>query len=133
MPFQSPSDGVLRGTIPLIAHRGLQVTCVGRSIQRRPAHAEVLGDVSAGVAIRFHPLRGGDVLGVGDLSRPPELGAVSARCRPLEGGALLTLLALAKQVSFLNIRDPHEPVHSPRNSPGRRVRYPSVTGESEFP
>jgi hypothetical protein len=41
--------------------------------------------------------------------------------------------ALAKQVSFLNIRDPHEPVHSARNSPGRRVRYPSVTGESEFP
>jgi hypothetical protein len=36
-------------------------------------------------------------------------------------------------VSFLNIRDPHEPVHSLRNSPGRRVRYPSVTGESGFP
>jgi hypothetical protein len=36
-------------------------------------------------------------------------------------------------VSFLNIWDPHEPVHSLRNSPGRRVRYPSVTGESEFP
>jgi hypothetical protein len=43
------------------------------------------------------------------------------------------LAALATQVSFLNIRDPYEPVHSPRNSPGRTVRYPSVTGESEFP
>jgi hypothetical protein len=37
-----------------------------------------------------------------------------------------------RQVSFLNIRDPQEPVHSPQNSPGRTVRFPSVTGESEF-
>jgi hypothetical protein len=42
------------------------------------------------------------------------------------------LAALASRVSFLNIRDPYEPVHSPRNGPGRRVRYPGVTGESEF-
>ena len=47
-------------------------------------------------------------------------------------GALVTLLALAKEVSFLNIRDPQEPVHSPQNSPGRTVRFHSVTGESEF-
>jgi len=51
---------------------------------------------------------------------------------PLEGGALVTLLALAKEVSFLNIRDRQEPVHSPQNSPGRTVRFPSATGESEF-
>jgi hypothetical protein len=46
--------------------------------------------------------------------------------------APLALFAPAKQVSFLNIRDPQEPVHSPQNSPGRTVRFPSVTGESEF-
>jgi hypothetical protein len=71
--------------------------------------------------------------GVVHLPRPTELGAVGVGCLTLEGSALLTLLALAKQVSFLNIWDPHKPVHSPRNSPGQRVRYPSVTGESEFP
>jgi hypothetical protein len=65
------------------------------------------------------------------LRGPPELGAVSPRCGPFEGGAFL--IALVKQVSFLNIWDPHEPVYNPRNSPGRRVRYPSVTGESGFP
>ncbi len=70
-------------------------------------------------------------------------GSSTFRCRPnlvqlarddaLSGALRLLLAGLVRQVSFLNIRDPHEPVHGPRNGPGRRVRYPSVTGESEFP
>lgn len=49
-----------------------------------------------------------------------------------EGAALRGQVALAMQVSFLNIPDTHEPIHSTQNSPGRRVRYPGVTTESEF-
>ena len=35
-------------------------------------------------------------------------------------------------VSFLNIRDRNKRFHIARSSPGRRVRYPSVTGDSAF-
>jgi hypothetical protein len=35
------------------------------------------------VAVGSHPLRGGNVIGVANLPRPPEPGAVAARCRPL--------------------------------------------------
>jgi hypothetical protein len=104
------------------------------AIQRRTADPKVFGDVLAGVPVGLHPLCSGDVLGIRDPSRPPELRAVGAGCLALEGGPLSpTLLALAKQVSYLNIWDPHEPVTRLRSGPGRRVRYPSVTGESEFP
>jgi hypothetical protein len=52
---------------------------------------------------------------------------------PLDGGSLLTLLALANQVSFLKIWDPQKPVQRTRNCPGGSVRYPSVAGEYECP
>jgi hypothetical protein len=42
----------------------------------------------------------GDVVDVGDLAGPPELGAVGAGGRPLQGGALLDQLAFVKQVYF---------------------------------
>ncbi len=102
------------------------------AVEHGAADPKVFGDVLGGVAVSLHPFRGGDVLGIGNLSRPPELGAVGAESLPLQRSTLFYQFTLAKQVSFLNIRDPHEPVHSLRNSPGRRVRYPSVTSESEF-
>jgi len=51
------------------------------SIQRRPAHAEVLGGVLGGVAILLHPLCGGDVLGRARQARviSKELGPAYAR------------------------------------------------------
>ena len=51
---------------------------------------------------------------------------------PASSGPLVTLLALAKQVSFLNIADLPGAGHQLSVSPGRAVRFPSVTGESEF-
>jgi hypothetical protein len=63
-------------------------------IQRRPADAEVLGDIPGGVPIGFHPSRGRDVGRVCDLSASPELGAVGTGGRPLEGGAFLDQFAL---------------------------------------
>jgi hypothetical protein len=42
-------------------------------VQRGPAHAEVLGDIPGRMTVDLHPPRGGDVVGVGHLLRPPEL------------------------------------------------------------
>jgi hypothetical protein len=44
----------------------------------------------------------------------------------------VTLLALAKQVSFLNIQDLRGRGCRHQIGAGRTVRFPSVTGESEF-
>ena len=71
------------------------------------------------------PVAGQELVGASGATK---LGAVSAGCVPLQGSSLLTLSPSPRKVSFLNIRDPHRPVHRARNSPGRRVRYPSVTG-----
>src|SRR5271155_566546 len=49
------------------------------SIQRRSADPEVLGDIPAGMTVGLHPLGGGDVFALRDLSGPPESDAVGAR------------------------------------------------------
>jgi len=69
----------LTGLVLLLAACGSSDSGGQVPIERGPAHAEVLGDVLAGVTIRLHPFGGGDVLGILDLSRPPEPGAVGAR------------------------------------------------------
>ena len=79
-----------------------------------------------------HLLGDDDMVAASTILVPLARDREIARWRPLEGGSPLTLIALAKDVSCLNIRDPHEPVRSPHNSPGQAVRFPSVTGESEF-
>jgi hypothetical protein len=84
-------------------------------VQRRPADPEILGDRLAGMAVELHPFRSADVLGVSDLSGPPEPGYVSARCAPLQGSSLLTLIALAKQGVISNV-----------------LRFSNVAAELEF-
>ena len=67
---------------PRSAARGWHLSlnqCVRQApVQGRSTDPEILRNVLAGVTVRLHPLRGGDVVGVVDLARPPELGAVGA-------------------------------------------------------
>ena len=72
------------------------------------------------------------MLAVVDLSRAPTFVPAGMRCGPLQGGSRVTLLALAKQLSSLKIADLSGAGHKFSVSPGRAVRFSSVTGESEF-
>jgi hypothetical protein len=52
---------------------------------------------------------------------------------PLEGGALVTPLALAKEVSFLKIADPSGAVpHAFRSEQVAESDFPVSQGESDF-
>jgi hypothetical protein len=83
--FFSYKTGDMMSTVPGAVGRGLcRSAFVQVPVQRRTGHIEILRYVVGDLAASLHPLCGGDVLGIVDLAGPPELGAVSARCFPLQ-------------------------------------------------
>jgi hypothetical protein len=85
-----------------------------------------------GVDALVPKLTGFGGIGVVDLAWASALATVGAEVARMRAVPSMTLLTLANQVSFLNIRDPRGRAWRRQIDAGRTVRYPSVTSESEF-